>query len=172
MRLLKSIFSIFCFGKIYRKKEKKYNSETKKYGGLGNLITLILTASIPLLAVWGAYKLPWGELHIIIFKIICIFVAISSIFKVPGELFVLGIVAFKHRAKMKLQEKIETRVNKELKERTGEEITLNGVDIKNRECARRWDLAIGFISIIMSILVILTFITLVVSFSRDILYNR
>lgn len=168
MRLLKWFGRIFNFGAKYRKEEEKYHKESKKSGPVGHLITLILTSVIPLLSLWGAIELPWSGEYMWIFKIFCILGSLM-IFTAPTELFILGVVALRHRVRMRIQNKVEDAAIGGLAEAiSGQELTEEAKqklkEDKARGTADKMDLVIGILGIVMSVFVVIAFATILLCY--------
>ncbi len=158
MNILKWFFS---FGEKYRKKEQDYANKSRKFGTSGELVTLILFTALPLLSLWGCFAVPW-EGNYWILKIFCILGALS-IFMVPSELMILGIVALRHRLKMKIANKVHDVVIENVTETvSGQELSEEDkqkMEEKNlRGTANRYDLAVGIIGIVASIAVVIAFV--------------
>lgn len=165
---MKLLSKIFNFGAKYRKQEADYHDESKRSGAVGHLITLILTAAIPLLGLWGAFQLPWGDTAISLLKVLCI-VACISITTVPSDLMILGIVALRHRARMKIQNKVENVVIAGVAETiTGQEMTDEDKQKLQERPAKgtdhKMDLTVGILGIVMSVLVVVAFVALLLLF--------
>ena len=150
------------FGKKYRKKEEKYHKDSKRYGTSGELIFLFFESAIPLLSIWGAFELPW-EGGWALLKIFC-FVGMALIFQTPTDLMITGIVALRHRFRMKMQNKIEKVALEKSYELVDGEISAEEKEkIENHKAkgtAYRYDLAVGIIGITLSVLVVVAFVVL------------
>lgn len=170
MKFFKWIGKFFSFGAKYRKEEEKYHKESKKSGPVGHLIYLILTSIIPLLCLWGAYALPWtGEEYMWVLKVLCI-IGSLMIFTTPTELFILGIVALRHRIRMRIENKVENVVVEGLAEAiSGQEMTEEDrkhmEERKARGTQDKMDLVIGILALVMSVVVVIAFVTMFFCFS-------
>lgn len=163
MKIFKWIINFFNFGKKYRKREEEYHNKTKRLGTSGELITLILWSAIPLLSLWGAFKLPWEGGYVVL-RIFC-FLGLFTILYAPTELMITGIVALRHRLRMKVQNKIEgAMIGKTAELISGEEMTEEDKEktknYKAKGTSSGYDLAVGIIGITMSVVVVVAFITL------------
>ena len=160
MKLLKWFFS---FGEKYRKREKEYHRRSKKFGTAGEIMGLILYTAVPLLSLWGLFSdVHWG------LKILCGMGALT-IFMAPSELMITGIVALRHRMRMKVQNKVEgAMIGKTAEMISGEELTGEAKEkIDNyqaRGTADTYDLVVGICGIVLSIVVVLAFIGLSILF--------
>ena len=164
MKIPKFITWFFNFGKKYKKREEKYHRDTKKLVTSGELVTVILNTAFPILMTIGAFKLPWGEISGI-FKIICIICFIPFTFYTASELTIIGIVALRHRMRMKIQNKIEGEAIGHLAETiSGKEMTEEDRQkVKNYEAkgtAYKYDLFVGILSIVCAVAVVITCATL------------
>lgn len=168
MKFLKWVGRIFNFGAKYKKEEEKYHYEAKHGGPVGHLIGLFLTSAIPLLSLWGAFALPWSGENMWILKIFCILGSLM-IFTAPTELFVLGVVALRHRVRMRIQNKVENEAIGGLAEAiSGKEMTEEDKkhleERKARGTSDKMDLVIGILGITMSVVVIIAFATMFLCF--------
>ena len=163
MRLLKWFGRIFNFGAKYRKEEEKYHNESKKHGPTGHLISLILTSLIPIVALIAAFEVPWSN-NLWIVKVLCIVTSLM-IATAPTELFILGVVALRHRIRMRVQNKVEDTVlegiteavsGKEMSEEAKKEMQAK----KARGTQDKMDLIIGILGIVMSVIVFIAFIVM------------
>lgn len=166
MKIFKFFGKIFNFGLKYRKEEEKYHSESYKFGPVGHLINITLMALFPLLCLLGAWIIPWGNTWL--FKVLCL-AATFTVFTTTAELFIYGIVALRHRVRMKIQNKVEDKIAEGISEAiTGAEITDEQKQKLEQEKAKgthdKMDLAIGIISIVLSVLVLLAWIGINVGF--------
>ncbi len=174
MKLFKIIGKFFNFGAKYRKQEEAYHNESKRRGPVGHLITLIFTSAIPLLSLWGAFALPWDN-DMWILKIFCI-AGCLSIVTIPSELFILGIVALRHRIRMRVQNKVEDTVISGMTEAiSGQELSEEAkqkiVDKKARGTSDKMDLVIGILGIVMSVVVVIAFVAMLFLFSSNVINN-
>ena len=163
MKFFGWIIKYFNFGKKYRKREGEYHNKSKKLGTSGELLMLVFYTALPLLSLWGAFKLPW-EGEILILKIFC-FLGILFIFQAPAELMITGIVALRHRAKMKLKNKVTGEIlGKTTEVLSGQELSEEAKDkVENYEAkgtANRYDLVVGILGIVLSVAVVVAFVTL------------
>lgn len=168
MKIPKFITWFFNFGKKYKKREEKYHSDSKRFGTSGELITIILNTALAILMTIGAFKLPWGEISGI-FKIICIIAFIPFAFTTSCDLMIIGIIALRHRMRMKIQNKIEGEAIGGLAEAiAGEKRSDEDREkIKNYEArgtAHKYDLVVGIAGIVCSVAVIITCATLFFTF--------
>lgn len=156
----------FGFGAKYKKKEEEYAKKSRKHKTSGELLTVIFNAVIPILCLWGAFKVPFSDLWPI--KVLCI-AGCLSIFMLPKESMILAIVALRHRIKMKalnkihdtIEEKtIETLSGQELSEEKKQEIAEE--DIKGT--ANKYDLAVGIVGIVSAVLSVIVFFCLLFAF--------
>lgn len=160
MKFLKWFGNLFNFKNKYSKEEQKYHEETKRYGLFGHLLNLVLFSAIPLLALWGVFAIQhWG------WKLFLIVIALGSICKIPSDFMITGIVALRHRAKMKIANKIEDVVVENAKELVkGEELTdEEKQQIKDKKIAGtspKTDLIVGILSIVLSIGLVFAFVGL------------
>jgi len=164
MKILKFFQWFFNFGKKYKKREEKYHRDSRKFGTSGELITVILYTAFPILMTIGAFKLPWGEISGV-FKIICIIAFIPATFWTASELMITGIVALRHRMRMKIQNKVEGEAIGGLAEAiSGKEMTAEDEqkikDYKAKGTAHKYDLVVGISGIVCSVAVIITCATL------------
>lgn len=160
MKVPKFITWFFNFGKKYKKREEKYHRDSKKFGTSGELITIIMYTAFPILMTIGAFKLPWGEISGV-FKVICIIAFIPATFWAASEIMITGIVALRHRMRMKIQNKIEGEAIGGLAEAiAGQERSDEDREkIKNYEArgtAHKYDLVVGIMGIVCSVAVIIT----------------
>ena len=112
--------------------------------------------------------MPWGDTAISLLKVLCI-VACISITTVPSDLMILGIVALRHRARMKIQNKVENVVIAGVAETiTGQEMTDEDKQKLQERPAKgtdhKMDLTVGILGIVMSVLVVVAFIALLLLF--------
>ena len=112
----------------------------------------------------GAFKLPWGEVSGV-FKIICIIAFIPATFWTASELMIIGIVALRHRLRMKIQNKVEGEAIGHLAEAiSGQEMSQEDEQkVKNYKAkgtAYKYDLVVGIMGIVCSVAVIITCATL------------
>lgn len=145
----------FNFGKKYRKLEAEYDDDNKKLSPIWNFIKLIIIASLPFLALWGMFEIPWAD-TMWIFKIICGIAAFTLIAKAPTELAVFGVVAFRHALKNRVMKKLDSaQVVQETESALGTEII-------TKKDYKKWhfvaDIIIGVLSLILSVGVIVGFI--------------
>lgn len=148
----------FNFGKKYRDKEQKYYNNSKKFGTSGMLIENLLISSIPLLALWGSFK-AGGDLFPL--KILCIMLCFS-IFIIPGELMVNGIVAIRHAVKKKAENVIASQVMSKTAEMISGEETK--IEHKTKGTAYAYDIVVGILAIVLSIAVVVGFIVMFFGF--------
>lgn len=156
MKLLKWFFN---FGEKYRKKEEEYARKSRKLGTSGELIGLFLLSAVPLLSLWGMFSniaIGWKLLLII---------GVVTIFYIPGELMVTGIVALRHRLKMKITNKIHgAMLEKTTEVLSGEELSEENKEkfgnYKAKGTAPKYDLVVGICGIALSVLVIVAFVAL------------
>ncbi len=124
---------------------------------------LILYTAVPLLSLWGLFSdVHWG------LKIFCGMGALT-IFMAPSELMITGIVALRHRMRMRVQNKVEgAMIGKTAEMISGEELTGEAKEkIDNyqaRGTADTYDLVVGICGIVLSIVVVLAFIGLSILF--------
>lgn len=164
MKIPKFITWFFNFGKKYKKREEKYHRDSKRFGTSGELITIVLNTAFAILMTIGAFKLPWGEISGI-FKVLCIIAFIPFTFHTASELMIIGIIALRHRMRMKIQNKIEGEAIGALAETiAGEKRSDEDREkIKNYEArgtAHKYDLVVGIMGIVCSVAVIITCSTL------------
>ena len=158
MKFLKWFFN---FGVKYHKQAEKYEDNNRTFGPIANFILLVLTTAIPLLTLWGAFELPWGE-YMWMLKILCAILAFASIMKVPSELMIFSIVAIRHGFKTRIENKIENTANEHLEDGNIGKVIVEET-ITNRKGKRTkpvWDFIIGTIGILLSIGVIIAFIAM------------
>ena len=160
MKVPKFITWFFNFGKKYKNREEKYHRDSKKFGTSGEMITIIMYTAFPILLTIGAFKLPWGEISGV-FKIICIIAFIPATFWAASEVMITGIVALRHRMRMKIQNKIEGEAIGGLAEAiAGEKRSDEDREkIKNYEArgtAHKYDLVVGITGIVCSVAIIIT----------------
>ncbi|MBR2052935.1 MAG: hypothetical protein IKB21_02695 [Clostridia bacterium] len=156
MKFLKWFFN---FGEKYRKKEEEYAQKSRKFGTSGELIALFFLSAVPLLSLWGMFSniaLGWKLLLI---------VGVVTIFYIPGELMVMGIVALRHRMKMKAINKVHGAMMEKTTEiLSGEEVTGENKEkfenYKAKGTAPKYDLAVGICGIALSVLVVVAFVAL------------
>lgn len=164
MKMPKFITWFFNFGKKYKAREEKYHRDSKKFGTSGELITIVLNTAAAILMTIAAFKLPWGEVSGV-FKVLCIIGFIPFAFHTSSELMIIGIVALRHRMRMKIQNKIEGEAIGGLAEAiAGEKRSDEDREkIKNYEAkgtAHKYDLVVGIMGIVCSVAVIITCATL------------
>ena len=169
MKVPKIITWFFNFGKKYKQREEKYHRDSRKFGTSGELITIIMYTAFPILMTIGAYKLPWGEISGV-FKIICIIAFIPATFWAASELMITGIVALRHRMRMKIQNKIEGEAIGHLAETiSGQEMSAEDEqkvkEYKAKGTAHKYDLVVGILGIVCSIAVIITCVILFFAFT-------
>lgn len=163
MKLLQWFGKMFNFGAKYRKQEEAYHNESKRRGPVGHLLTLIGTSAIPLLSLWGAFMLPWSN-NWWILKIFCIALCFTIV-TTPTELFILGVVALRHRIRMRVQNKVEDAAIEGLAEAiSGKEMSEEAKKEMQAKKARgtqdKMDLIIGILGIVMSVIVFIAFIVM------------
>lgn len=166
---MKLINWFFNFSKKYSKVEREYSDTSRKIGPVWNFISLALMTAIPLLTLWGAFAISWGG-NMWIFKILCIVFAIASIFKVPSELAIFGIVALRHRVNTSIQGKIEGVVTEKVMELDGQELTEEDKQAlkskKVRGAHPKADLIIGILGLVFSVLVVVAFVVMLILFAK------
>ena len=155
MKVPKFITWFFNFGKKYKAREEKYHRDSKRFGTSGELIGIILHTALPILVTIGAFKLPWSEISCI-FKILCIISFIPATIWAASELMITGIVALRHRMRMKIQNKIEGEAIDALADTiAGEKRSDEDREkIKNYEArgtAHKYDLVVGIMGIVCSV---------------------
>ena len=153
---------MFAFGEKYRKREEKYARDSRKFGTSGELVYLIILAAIPILSLWGLFS------DIGMWKIACV-LGVTLILYAPPELMITGIVALRHRVRMKIQNKIEgALIGKTAEMLSGEKMSESDKEkVENYEAkgtAHKYDLAVGIIGISLSIIVVIAFIGLLFMF--------
>jgi len=163
---------LFGFRTKYRKQEEAYHNESRRRGPVGHLIGLILTSAIPLLSLWGAFALPWSN-SMWVLKIFCI-ACCFMIITVPSELLILGIVALRHRIRMRVQNKVEGSILDKTAdmiagEKRSEEDRKRVENYEARGTQNKMDLVIGILGIVMSILVVIAFVTMFILFSANVI---
>ena len=166
--MVKWIIEFFNFGKKYRKREEEYHRKSKKFGTSGELLTIIFFTALPLLSLWGVHALPW-EGGMVALKILCCF-GLTTILMAPGELMITGIVALRHRLRMKVQNKVEGKLYDTLDSVSGKEPTEEddkAEEYKARGTASGYDLTVGILGIVMSVVVVVAFITLCIVFTAQ-----
>lgn len=162
MKFLKWFFN---FGKKYKKREEEYHRKSKKFGTSGEILTILLYTALPLLSLWGAFKISWGATEFSwVLKLFCI-AGCLSIFTLPSDIMITAIVALRHRLRMKVQNKVEDVAIEQLAETiSGQEMTDEQKqkleDDKARGTAPKYDLAVGILGIICSVAVVIAFVTL------------
>ena len=155
----------FNFGAKYRKREEEYHRRSKKFGNSGELFGFVIYVAVPLLALWGAFALPWS-----IWKVFCI-IGSCTIYLSATEMMITGIVAFRHALRMKVQNKIEDEAAIAIAETiTGKEATEEERQkVSERQAkgtAYKYDMAVGITGITLSVLVTIAFITMFLLFAR------
>ena len=158
---MKFIKWFFNYGVKYRKQVEKYEDNNRTIGPIANFIVLVFTTAIPLLALWGMFKLPWSE-YMWILKILCGIFAFASIMKVPSELMIFSVVAIRHGFKTRIATKMENMVEQLDENIVGEqtkELASTAV-IKEKRTKPVWDFIIGTIGILLSIGVVIAFVVL------------
>ena len=158
---------MFNFGKKYRAREEKYHSDSVKHGRSMVLIEIIIYTLVPILSIIGLRFLPWdgGTGWLTALKVFC-FLFGFTLFFAPSELMITGIVALRHRARMKVQNAIENKVQDVLDDITNENVEENK-DEKPRVAkgtANKYDLVVGILGILCSIAVVVTCVLLICSF--------
>ena len=98
------------------------------------------------------------ELH----TILKLFGAILILY-VPTELMVIGVIALRHRLRMKIENKVTSvAIEKTVEAISGEEITgENKEEVENYEArgtADKYDLTVGILGIVLSVVVVIAFI--------------
>lgn len=146
---------MFSFGEKYRKREEKYARDSRKFGTSGDLFVLIILAVIPVLSLWGLFS------DIGMWKIPCI-LGVTLILYSPPELMITGIVALRHRARMKIQNKVEgALIGKTAEMIAGEKMSeADKEQVENYEAkgtAHKYDLAVGILGITLSIAAVIAF---------------
>ena len=147
MRFIKWLFS---FGTKYRKREEKYFQDSRRIGNGGYLITLILYAAVPLVSLWALFHLRWDSDYWPL-KIFC-FAGVIFIVHAPAELMVTGIIALRHRAAMKLANKMHNTIETQV---TGQQSSR-----EIRGTSPKMDLVIGITGIVLSIAVVAAFVSM------------
>ena len=155
---------MFNFGKKYRAREEKYHRDSVKHGRGMVLIEIIIYTAIPILSIIGLRFLPWEESYKAL-KIFC-FLFGFTLFFAPSELMITGIVALRHRARMKIQNAVE---NKAIQILDGDLTDDNNEkpDVQERVAkgtANKYDLVVGILGILCSIAVVVTCVLLLCSF--------
>ncbi len=156
MKFLKWMFG---FGKKYRKREEEYARKSRKFGTSGELVFLFILALIPLISLWGLfYPTSTPILVLSIFGTLIIFYA-------PKELLIIGIVALRHSARMKIENKITGKlIGKTAEVISGQELNeTQKEDLDNykaRGTAHKYDIAVGICGIVLSVLVVVAFVTM------------
>ena len=157
---MKFIKWFFNYGVKYRKQVEKYEDNNRTIGPIANFIVLVFTTAIPLLALWGVFKLPWGDLWPV--NLLCVALAFGSIFTVPSELMIYSLVAIRHGIKTRIATKMENMVEQLDENIVGEqtkELASTAV-IKEKRTKPVWDFIIGTIGILLSIGVVIAFVVL------------
>ena len=157
---MKFIKWFFNYGVKYRKQVEKYEDNNRTIGPIANFIVLVFTTAIPLLALWGVFKLPWGDLWPV--NLLCVALAFGSIFTVPSELMIFSLVAIRHGIKTRIENKVESLANEHLDENSVGKVIVEET-ITNRKGKRTkpvWDFIIGTIGILLSIGVVIAFVVL------------
>jgi len=151
---MKTIFNlIFGFGKRYRQKELAYARDSRRFGTSWALISVIILSAVPIACLWGAFFVSEP-----IWRVFCI-IGCLTILYFPKELMITGIVALRHRTKMKIQSRVEGELIEGFAESiTGENADGYGESYKARGTASGYDLAVGIIAILFSVLVIVAFV--------------
>ncbi len=134
----------FGFGNRSKIIEEQYHKKTKKYSVVGIFFTFLFNLIVPTLSIWGALKLPFEGVFIIL-KLICC-VGIITAIQAPGDFMAIGAVALRHRAIMKEKNRIYGAMN-DMPEGYEAEGTSNG-----------YDLALGIIGITFGILSVFVFV--------------
>jgi len=98
------------------------------------------------------------------------------IFTAPTELMILGIVALRHRIRMRIQNKVEDVAIGGLAEAiSGQEMTEEArkklEESKARGTADKMDLVIGILGIVMSVVVVIAFATIFICFTTNIMHG-
>ena len=145
---MKLIRWLFSFGAKYRKREEKYFKDSRRIGNGGHLIMLILYALAPLVSLWALFNLNWDADYWPL-KFFC-FAGVIFIVHAPTELMVTGIIALRHRAAMKMANKVHNTIETQV---TGKESSR-----EIRGTSPKTDLAIGITGIILSIAVVVAFV--------------
>jgi len=152
---------MFGFREKYKKREEEYHRRSKRFGTSGELVGIIIYTAVPLLSLWGVIALEWGVLKFFAW------LGVLTIFLSPKELMITGIVALRHRVRMKVQNKVEGAAITGLAEAIKGDVTAEEkaeLEKEKKEYTARgtaytYDLVVGILGITMAVVVVIAFST-------------
>ena len=117
----------------------------KESKNIGQILGLFLLAALPLLSLWGAFKLPWDGEALIVLKVLCILMS-CSIIKVASDILIIGIVALRHRMRMKVENKMIGALTDIVDDVPNKQ---NEQAYQAKGTNDRYDLAVGIVGIVL-----------------------
>ena len=175
MKFLKKVFTwLFGFGTKYKKREQEYHRRSKKFGNAGEFIGLFVYAIIPLLSLWGFFKVPFDGAMAIL-KILCFFGSLFVYVSV-SEIIITAVVALRHSVRMKVQNKIEGAAIGKLAEtiageKQSEEDKEKVENYEARGTNHKYDRAVGITGIILAAVVVITFSLMLYFFLKNLYWS-
>ena len=166
MKLIVKLFTfLFGFSSKYRTKEEKYHKSCVKGQNSSYIFEIILNTVIVIGSVVGAILLFKSKE--IFWAIFVTLIAISTFTTLVPETFILGLVAFKHRLRSKIETKVENAVidavENQIKEavedgetqENAQNAPSENVEVKEEREARgsnKMDITIGVMGIVCAVL--------------------
>ena len=175
MKFLKKVFTwFFGFGAKYRKREQEYHRRSKKFGNAGEFAGMFVYAIIPLLSLWGLFKIPFdGALWIV--KLFCLLGSLF-IYVSVSELIITALVALRHSMRMKVQNKIEgVAIGKMAEVIAGEKQSEEDKEkIENYEARgtnHKYDKAVAITGFVLAGVLIITFAVMLYFFLAELYWS-
>ncbi len=168
MKLIIKLFTfLFGFSKKYHKKEEKYHKSCKRGQNSSYIFEIITNTILVLGSVVGVILL--FKANEIFWAIFVSLVAVSLFTTLVPETFIIGLVAFRHRLRSKIETKIENAVIDAVEEQIREAVedgeaseavqTENNenVPVENKEerearGSNKLDITIGVMGIVCGVL--------------------
>jgi len=175
MKFLKKVVTwLFGFGAKYKKREQEYHRRSKKFGNAGEFAGMFVYAIIPLLSLWGLFKIPFDGAWWVV-KLFC-FLGSLFIYVSVSELIITSVVALRHSLRMKIQNKVEGAAIGKLAEtisgqKMDEEAKEKAENYEARGTNHKYDKAVGITGIVLAGLLIVAFALMLFFFLAELSWS-